>query len=163
MVENGKGRETMKKLMLGILIGIMLSIPVTIFGEQVVSVIGKTIEGQYPIYVNGQKVEKDAIVVEGTSYLPVRLIGEIFGQDVSFIDSQVILKERKDALKINKEIEKWQEKIIENEQRIHDLTEKHPEKFPNSDMENDLKNSIVGYKAKIIELETQKAQLEATQ
>lgn len=84
----------MKKILLGIIIGFALSLPIPFASAEVASLIGKTIEGSYPIEVDGKRAEKDVIVVEGTSYAPVRVIGELFNADVAFIDSTVIIKSK---------------------------------------------------------------------
>lgn len=81
----------MKKLFLGIVIGFMLAIPTSLYAEEIKSYIGATIEGQFPVYLNGGQVEKPGLVIEGTTYLPVRTLGDLLGFDVSFIDSEVLL------------------------------------------------------------------------
>lgn len=73
----------MRKYIIGILIGFTLSFAVSAHAE-IVSVVGKTIEGVLPVKVSGQQLGESAVVVEGTSYLPVRAIGEALNMDVSF-------------------------------------------------------------------------------
>lgn len=74
----------MKKLFLGIAIGLILALPIGAHAEGIVNMIGKTIDGQFDVTLNGKKLDNPAIVIEGTSYLPVRAIGDALNLDVSF-------------------------------------------------------------------------------
>lgn len=85
----------MKKFFLGLFVGVLLMVSVSVYADEIESYIGKVIEGQFPVIVDGNEVEKPGIVVDGTTYLPVRAAAELFGYDVSFVDSQVILKKIK--------------------------------------------------------------------
>lgn len=84
----------MKKFMTGLIAGMLLMVSMTTFAEEIESYIGKVIEGQFPVIVDGQKVDKPGLVIEGTTYLPVRATAELFGYDIAFIDSQVILNKK---------------------------------------------------------------------
>ena len=53
--------------------------------------VGKAVDATYPLWLHGNKLEKDVIVIEGVSYAPVRMIGESLGLDVEFKDEQVFL------------------------------------------------------------------------
>lgn len=74
----------MKKTVLAFVMGIALSISVTAFAEEVQSLIGRTIEGQFPVKVNGEQLSVQAIVIDGTSYLPVRAVGEALNLEIKF-------------------------------------------------------------------------------
>lgn len=50
----------------------------------IVNMIGKTIQGQFPVSVDGVTLTNPAIVVDGTSFLPVRQFGETVGYAVYF-------------------------------------------------------------------------------
>lgn len=91
----------MKKFIIGFLVGIMLSFSFSTYAE-VQSLIGRVVQGIYPVKVNGVKLEKQAIVIDGTSYLPVRAIGESLGFDVSFDSNSGIELKQKTAF--NKQI-----------------------------------------------------------
>lgn len=73
----------MKKFIVGFLLGLLLSFSFSVYAE-VQSLIGRTVQGMFPVKVNGVKLEKQAIVIDGTSYLPVRTLGESLGFDVYF-------------------------------------------------------------------------------
>lgn len=74
----------MKKLVVGILIGFVLAFTASAYADQIESLVGRTIEGEFPVTINGERLEKKAIVIDGTSYLPVRAIAEAVYQNVYF-------------------------------------------------------------------------------
>ena len=80
----------MKKFVSGLLIGFLLAIPTYAIAEQT-SMIGKTIESEYPVIIDGKELEVPAIVVDGRSFAPVRAIGEAVGLDVSFENQTITL------------------------------------------------------------------------
>lgn len=71
----------MKKLITGVIIGILISTSFSVYAD---SLIGKTIKATFPLFIDGEQASQNVIVVEGTSYLPVRAAGEMFGYDVRF-------------------------------------------------------------------------------
>jgi hypothetical protein len=73
----------MKKYLIGAIIGFMLSLGVGAHAE-VVNMIGQVIDGAFNVKVNGVQLANQAIVVQGTSYLPVREFGEATGYNVGF-------------------------------------------------------------------------------
>lgn len=81
-----------KWFVVGLLVGISLILGATAFADEIKSYIGKQIEGQFPITIDNERIEQPGLVIEGVSYLPVRVAGELFGYNVSFVDSEVILE-----------------------------------------------------------------------
>lgn len=73
----------MKKLLIGIALGLMLSIPVGA-GAEVVSMVNKVIDGEFVVKLNGKNLDTKSIVIEGTSYLPVRDLAERLNINVKF-------------------------------------------------------------------------------
>jgi hypothetical protein len=71
-------------LSLGIVIGIASSISFSAAAESIQSLIGKQFDGQFPVTINGKVLDNQAGVSEGTSYLPVRAIGDALDLDVKF-------------------------------------------------------------------------------
>lgn len=76
----------MKKTIIAFVMGAALATAGSVYGAEIKSLVGTsvTIEGQYPVKVNGVTAEKQAIVFDGTSYLPVRAIGDALNMDVGF-------------------------------------------------------------------------------
>ena len=74
----------MKKILITLLSAVFVfAISPVVFAE-VESMIGKKVQGQFPVKVNGELLETQAIVIDGTSYLPVRAIGEALGKEIKF-------------------------------------------------------------------------------
>jgi hypothetical protein len=97
-----KGMGNMKRIFLGILIGFGLSLGVTAYADDIVSLIGKKVDGSFPLIINNVRADKDVLVIDSTSYLPVRSAATLFGYDVSFnADLMVILTKKTDPVIIN--------------------------------------------------------------
>lgn len=115
----------MKKILIGIMIGAVAATATSAYAD-VATMVGKVVDGSFPLIVNGQKAEKDAIVIEGTSYIPVRAAGELFGYDASFSDSKIILNRKGeksvDTTSIDpatqSKIDKWEREKQENLDKI---------------------------------------------
>ncbi|QGQ97818.1 hypothetical protein EHS13_24475 [Paenibacillus psychroresistens] len=89
----------MKKIVLGMLIGIGLSLGFTAYADDIISLIGKKVEGSFPLLINNVRADKDVLVIDSTSYLPVRSAAALFGYDVSFnADLMVILTKKNDMV-----------------------------------------------------------------
>lgn len=82
----------MKKLLSGFILGVVLSLSVNAIAAS--PLVGKAIQGTFPLIIDGGRASKDVIVVEGTSYLPVRAAGEMFGYDVGFENNTVLLNQQ---------------------------------------------------------------------
>lgn len=74
----------MKKHVISLLVGITMLIAATAYAEEIQSMIGKAVDGEFSVSVNDVTLDKKAIVIEGTSYLPVRAIGEALGTEIYF-------------------------------------------------------------------------------
>lgn len=74
----------MRKYISGIIIGALLMLGTSAFADEIKSVVGKAIQGQFDITVDGKKLKNPVIVLDGTSYAPVREFGESIGYEVLF-------------------------------------------------------------------------------
>lgn len=77
----------MKKYIIGAVFGFLLATAFSAHADEVISLIGKQVQGTFPVKVFNKMLSDQAIVIDGTSYLPVRAIGEALNMQVSF-DSQ---------------------------------------------------------------------------
>jgi hypothetical protein len=119
----------MKKILFGIIIGIAISVPTTIFANDVVSVIGKKIDKEVNVLFLGKKLEKKAPLVDGTTYVPIREIAERLSFAVEFINGEVIIKspneeQIKIIVAINQhklDIQEIKKNIMNNEQMIKEM------------------------------------------
>lgn len=76
--------DIMRKYLIGVIFGIALTITSSVFADDIQSLIGTKVQGEFPIKVNGESLEKPAIVINGTSYLPNRAIADALGMDIKF-------------------------------------------------------------------------------
>ncbi|MGO4543222.1 hypothetical protein AB4Z29_00280 [Paenibacillus sp. 2TAB23] len=74
---------------IGIMIGSVLTFGVGAAADSI-SLVGKKISGETDVLVNGVKLGT-AIIVNGSSYAPVRVIGEAAGFEVGFVNKKVVL------------------------------------------------------------------------
>lgn len=65
-----------------LIIALLASSPA--IAEEFQNMVGKQVQGQFPVKVNGKELEVQAIVIDGTSYLPIRAISEALGKEVTF-------------------------------------------------------------------------------
>jgi hypothetical protein len=80
-----EGMKLMKKYVIGILIGFCLSFAVGAHAE-VINMIGKVVDGTIDLTINKKKMEYQAVLIDGTTYAPVRMLGEETGYIVKFDD-----------------------------------------------------------------------------
>lgn len=82
----------MRKFIVGIVVGIAVTITSTTYADEVIqSLVGKSIQGEFPVYVNGTKLDNPAIVIDGSSYLPLRKVSEIIHYDIKFDDNKKVI------------------------------------------------------------------------
>lgn len=81
--------NTVKRIVVSFIAGILVAIGTSVVHADVASLIGKRIDGQFPIRVNGELSEVPAITIDGVSYIPLRAAGELFGAKVSWIDGEI--------------------------------------------------------------------------
>jgi hypothetical protein len=108
-----KMKKTIKGFVLGVIITTMLMS--TVFGAQVKKTID-VIFNSVNITLNGEKSDTDNFLYEGTTYVPLRAISEIFGKEVGWdgdtntasiydkeTDDEKLIKEIGDSIKFTKE------------------------------------------------------------
>jgi hypothetical protein len=84
-----------KKYLIGATVGVLLATTASVYADDFVpNLIGKTVEGTFKVKLNGNTVSKDAIVIDGSSYLPVRAAGEALGLNVNFKNNEVLLNSK---------------------------------------------------------------------
>jgi|GEM_PF-2294326 len=83
----------MRKYVIGAAFGFLLSLGITAHA-QVENVINAVVQGLFPVKVDGTRVG-DAIVVNDTTYLPVRAFGEAVGYEVTFTEDREVVMTRK--------------------------------------------------------------------
>lgn len=99
----------MRKYLVGFMVGILLALPLSVFADDI-SNVGKRIVAEFVVKLDGEELPVKAVAFEGTSYAPVRAVGEALGLDVDFEDGVVILQKT-----VNEEVRSMAE------ERLNDL------------------------------------------
>jgi uncharacterized protein YlzI (FlbEa/FlbD family) len=96
MVELGQiyysGELNVKKwsyLLSGILIGAVVATAGNAFADQVKSLIGEKVAGEYTVKVNGSSLTENAIVVDGKAHVPLRAVSDSLGAGIK-VDGKTI-------------------------------------------------------------------------
>lgn len=117
----------MRKYLIGVLCGLVLSFTGSVYAEEIKTMVGKVIDGEFPITVNSTVIEKKALVIEGVAYLPVRAMGEALGADISFDENLGVKVKTNETVTDTSSLEaeklKLQEEIgqLKREKRAEDL------------------------------------------
>lgn len=128
---------------------LLLSLSPAVYAE-VHNMIGKKVQGQFSVKVNGVEIDVQAIVIDGTSYLPVRAIGEALNKEVKFSSDLGIEVNDKEVPKVSGQVERQQ--TSEEDAEIIKNVEAQIDRFKAIISENNVK---------ISEFEREKAKAEA--
>jgi hypothetical protein len=86
-----QGDGNMIKYVIGGICGLMLGMAGTAYADDIATMIGKTIDGEAPVYLDNSKVDT-AVIVDGRSYVPVRSLAEAEGKSVFFNEGGIYLE-----------------------------------------------------------------------
>lgn len=160
----------MKKFFLGLLIGIMLATASSVYADDIAKLVGKTVDNEYPVLLNGVQLGNKAPSIEGTSYAPVREISEKLGLNVEFKDDTVYLSKplQSEATNVeNPDLETLERMIKSRKLTLHNaeesLKQANPIAKPTIAIEvQKLKDELAELERQKAELEQQKAELTKT-
>lgn len=88
ILNGGKG---MKKVIVSFFAGVLVAVGTSAAYADVASMIGKRVDGQFPLKIGGELSEVPAITIEGVSYIPLRAAGELFGAKVAWMDGEITM------------------------------------------------------------------------
>lgn len=81
----------MKKFIMGLILGAGLTLAFSVSAESIQSLIGKQVDGEATVVLDGVDLPVKAAIIEGTTYAPVRAVGEAVGKDVDWKGGKVTL------------------------------------------------------------------------
>jgi hypothetical protein len=92
------GGDHLKKTITAIWLAIFAAMAVSAqaYGDEIASAVGKKVTSTMKLVIDGQQAAKDVIIIEGTSYLPVRVSAELFGYDVEYENRTVYLNKKEE-------------------------------------------------------------------
>ncbi|AOK88512.1 2,' 3'-cyclic nucleotide 2'-phosphodiesterase [Paenibacillus polymyxa] len=82
-------------LLSGMLIGTVIATAGSAFADQIKSMIGRTVAGEYTVKVNGNSLSENAIVVDGKAHVPLRAVTDSLGANLK-VDGKTIQIESPD-------------------------------------------------------------------
>lgn len=88
----------MKKFIMGLIVGLALSLAVTAYAEDIKSLVGKQVDGQAAVVLDGEELSVQAVIIEGTSYAPIRAVGEAVGKEVDWKEGKVVMENKQTAV-----------------------------------------------------------------
>lgn len=78
-------------LVSGVIIGAVVTTAGSAFADQVKSLIGKKVTGEYVVVVNGKTLSDKGAVIDGRTNVPVRGVAEALGAEIKLEDKKVIV------------------------------------------------------------------------
>lgn len=98
-------------MFIGALFGVLLATSGGAAADQVKSLVGKTVAGEYNVRVNGTTLSENAIVINGTAYVPLRSMSDSLGANLAVKgktieivtgtpSSNVVIKEQSQAISL---------------------------------------------------------------
>lgn len=121
-------------LLSGILIGAVVATAGNAFADQVKSLIGEKVAGEYNVKVNGSSLTENAIVVDGKAHVPLRAVSDSLGAGIkvdgktiqidtqSNVKSSIETKDTSNKTVVDSQIEKNKE-VIESIKRYKSFYE----------------------------------------
>lgn len=94
----------MKKFILGLVVGIGLATAMTSYAEDIKSLVGAKVQSEYVVTVDGNVLTNKAVVIGGTSYAPLRTVGDALGLEVSFDKSKGVELNQKGAASVTEQV-----------------------------------------------------------
>lgn len=83
----------MKKTIIAFVTGFALATAGSVYAENIASMIGKKVQVEYDVIVNGKQLDIKAIAIDGKSYAPIRAFSESVDYDLAFTNNTVILND----------------------------------------------------------------------
>ncbi|MMZ48459.1 hypothetical protein D1872_101300 [compost metagenome] len=76
-------------LLSGVLIGAVVATASSAFADQIKSLVGEKVAGEYSVKVNGNSLSESAIVVDGKAHVPLRAVTDSLGANLK-LDGKTI-------------------------------------------------------------------------
>lgn len=144
----------MKKAVISFFVGFLLAVGASAAYAEIQSLVGRKIDGQFPLKIGDKMSEIPAITIDGVSYIPLRAAGELFGAKVAWLDGEIIMIPNQEVV-IRKDIEEEARKQQEEYERIAQETHERIEQYARA--RNEIKSEIelLQFKIKHLQREIQ--------
>lgn len=159
----------MKKYIVGFLAGAIFTISTSVFADDIKSLIGQTVQGTASVTLNDKEIGS-AVIINGTSYAPVRTVSEASGLEVDYSKGVVKMKSKAKQIsadELQKEIDKYTTLITTAEEGVARVNESIQAGGLGQDELNYLTEGkerreklLESYKSKLSDLQAQFAELQ---
>ena len=80
----------MRKFIAGFIVGGVMAMALPVSGG---SVVGRVVQATMPLAIDGARVAQEVAIIDGTSYLPLRVVADLFSYDITFLakEQRVVL------------------------------------------------------------------------
>ncbi|MEF3312321.1 hypothetical protein PV433_25890 [Paenibacillus sp. GYB004] len=102
----------MKKFLAGTVFGAVLAFTSSTYADDIAKLVGKQIDNEYAVTLNGKALGNKAPSIEGTAYLPVREVSEKLGLKVDFDAEKGITLNSAVAKNLTGDVPEWAGKVI---------------------------------------------------
>lgn len=140
----------MKKFFAGLIIGAGLMFSLSASADSL-SKVGKVVQGEMEVRVNGQTLDTAAIVVDGSSFLPVRAMAGAIGGSVNFDGKSV------DVVMV----EPKEEKVVAEEEIVEETNERNYNRVYREWRHYFLKRQVAEFNLQIAKTDEARAQFQA--
>ena len=144
----------MRKVIVSFVAGLLVAIGVNAAYAEVATLIGKQVDGQFPLKIGGELSEVPAITIEGVSYIPLRAAGEIFGAKVAWLDGEVIMEKQQSEDYISPE-EYAERARIEQERFDQEAKQRAEESLQKSKLRGEIEGQIMLLQSQIKQKKTE--------
>lgn len=84
-------------LLSGVVIGALVATAGSVFADQVKTLVGKKVTGEYTVIVDGKELEDKGAVIEGRTNVPVRGITQALGVDFKVEGKKIIVSTEEES------------------------------------------------------------------
>ncbi|GAV11278.1 hypothetical protein [Paenibacillus sp. NAIST15-1] len=90
-----------KYVVVGAVVGSLLTVSASVFADNIQTLLGKKVDKEYTVKINGKSISDKAIAVDGKAHLPVRSISDALGANVDSVNNGVISLTTKENETVN--------------------------------------------------------------
>jgi len=101
--------------LLGTIAGIVLATTISVSADDLKSIlVGKKVEKTIPVKLNGRKLSKDGIIVDGSTYVPLRAASQDLGLKIDLKNNEVVLSSKGSdkVIQADEEAKKWENDMV---------------------------------------------------
>jgi len=86
----------MRKYLVGFIVGALFMSAFPAYGA-VSSLVGKKVSGEFSVKVDGTEIAGKSVAIDGTTYAPLRAIGDATGYTVTFENKEVVFTKKENG------------------------------------------------------------------